>query len=161
MSFLCFATYCILNTMPVYMRDIQVLQDWNLTYEARHCTEWGHFAAQAHGYRYKGRQWNGWLKLSGPALTEEIAPMIELRRVRPGWMVEFVNNNEFNGRHAGIITHVHSHGTVGITADVMSYNRKRGVHTKTYRFVSREAGRQSSEKYATTGVPVIATYRPE
>lgn len=141
-------------------RSLKVLAENNDLLNARHCTEWAKKAVLASGYRYRGREFNGWWKLSGRAEEREIAPMEELEKVRPGWLVEFVNNNSSTGRHAGIITEIYSIGSEGFTADLLSFDGIREIHTKKYYFVSRESGLQSEEKKATINVPIIATYKP-
>lgn len=159
-GFVCTATFCFLSGLPPNMRGIESMSHYDITMGARHCTDWTKKTVRPKGLNYNRREWNGWLKLSGTSLPEERAPMSELVKIRAGWMVEFANNNRYNGRHAGIVTKVLAHGTEGITAEVISFDGRSSVNLDIYRFVSRESGRNNLEKNARVGVPIIATYKP-
>ena len=161
-EFVVMSTYCILIQTFVDFSQFHTFESENRTFSAANCTLWSLAAARSIGYRYGAREWNGWLINSGDALPEEIAPMDELKKVKAGWMVDFVNNNEWNGRHAVTVVEVTKVGSTYIDVIGVGFNGKRNeINKKIYRLASRDHPQYSDDMYATMDVPVIATYQPK
>lgn len=161
-GFIVLATSCVLIDIHSDFQRLSEFDRENQSFEAIHCTDWSNKAARELGYKYSGREWNGWIKLSGKILEDEAAPMSELLKLKTGWMVEFVNNNSANGRHSVIIQEVLAYNSDSVDVIGVGHDSKRDqVNTKIYRLLAKENGDFADDYSATFNIPVIATYRPQ
>ena len=100
------------------------------------------------------------MKNSGHAIKKEVATLEELTKIKAGWKVDFVNNNQYTQRHTVLVKEVVNIGDNYIDVIALGFGNRGEINQKMYRFTSCNYPECDNDMYSTVNVPVIATYQP-
>jgi len=160
-EFIVLATTCVLSPSYVDFQKLEQYQRDDISLQALNCTNWVNKATYDLGYKHE-KVFYGWLKNSGHAIKKEVATFEELKKIKAGWKVDFVNNNQYTQRHTVLVKEVAHVGRDYVDVIALGFgNNTRGeINQKMYRFTSCNYPECDNDMYSTVNVPFIATYQP-